>query len=367
LKTAGEFAFEEIRRRLDGQRDVLDGMRSRAGSQEDRRLGDAQAGDVTTESLQRVLAAVPGKAYRRDIARTLRMVHRFGVENRLVTKNPALAVKAPMQRRSERMLPFESWAEVEAVAEECGGWGPLVIFMADTGARPAEALRLEHRHVHPPTVELPGSKTEGSWRTVHMTRRGIEAARTPPRGLWIRRVFNVAGRPVSWPYFGGRCGIRRSSSPASRSGRRTRSATPSRTGRCVQVCRSRPSPARWATNQPSRRSASTVGGAPRWAKTPPRSANPGLAAQIRHKTCRNLSCRVRVECPPRALGRGATGGDTPYGQATNGPGPCVPRSRPRLQALPVGLSGAQPRGAGRHAGRRHGRTGRPVRRMAVAV
>ena len=33
-------------------------------------FGDAQAGDITTESLQRLLAAVPGKAYRRDIART---------------------------------------------------------------------------------------------------------------------------------------------------------------------------------------------------------------------------------------------------------------------------------------------------------
>ena len=164
-------------------------------------LGDAQAGDVTTESLQRVLAAVPGKAYRRDIARTLRMVYRFGVENRLVARNPALAVKAPMQRRSERMLPFESWDEVEAVAAECGRWGPLVVFMADTGARPGEAIRLEHRHVHPPTVELPGSKTEGSWRTVHMTRRGVEAVRTPPRALWIRRVFNIHGRPISWPYF----------------------------------------------------------------------------------------------------------------------------------------------------------------------
>jgi hypothetical protein len=32
LKTAGEFAFEEVRRRLDGQKDVLDGIRTRAGT-----------------------------------------------------------------------------------------------------------------------------------------------------------------------------------------------------------------------------------------------------------------------------------------------------------------------------------------------
>jgi integrase len=90
------------------------------------------------------------------------MVYRFGVDARLVRENPALTVKAPMQRRSERMLPFESWAEVEAVAEECGRWAPMVVFLADTRARSGEAVAVEHRHLHPPTVELPGSKTEGA-------------------------------------------------------------------------------------------------------------------------------------------------------------------------------------------------------------
>jgi integrase len=164
-------------------------------------LGAAQAGDVTPEAIQRVLADVPGKAWRYDICRTLRMTYRFGVANRLVASNPAAAVKIPMPRRSERMLPFESWVEVEAVAEEAGRWGPLIVFMADTGARPGEAIRLEHRHVHGSRVELPGTKTAGAWRTVHMTSRGVQAVRTPPRAMWIRRVFNIAGRPISWPYF----------------------------------------------------------------------------------------------------------------------------------------------------------------------
>jgi integrase len=52
---------------------------------------------------------------------------------------------------------------------------PLVIFMADTGARPAEAVAVEWRHVdlEARTVELPGSKTNLAWRTVHLTRRGL--------------------------------------------------------------------------------------------------------------------------------------------------------------------------------------------------
>src|SRR2546423_3382210 len=83
-------------------------------------LGDAQAGDVSTEALQRVVTAVPGKSYRRDITRTLRMVYRWGVEAGLVDSNPAAKVKAPKPIRAEKIIPFEAWDEVEAVAEECG-------------------------------------------------------------------------------------------------------------------------------------------------------------------------------------------------------------------------------------------------------
>src|SRR4051794_5754766 len=85
-------------------------------------LGDAQAGDITTESLQRIVTAVPGKSYRRDITRTLRMVYRWGVEAGLVDHNPAAKVKAPKPIRGEKIIPFETVAELEAVAEECGRW-----------------------------------------------------------------------------------------------------------------------------------------------------------------------------------------------------------------------------------------------------
>jgi integrase len=165
-------------------------------------LGDAQAGDVSPEALQRFLATVPGKAWRHDMLRTLRMVYRFGVDNRLVDVNPAQRVKVPRPVRGERIMPL-TIAEVDAVAEECGRWGPLVLFMADTGARPAEAVAVEWRHVDldRATVELPGQKTELAWRTVHMTSRGVEAIRRMPRALQTRRVFNIDGRPISWVYF----------------------------------------------------------------------------------------------------------------------------------------------------------------------
>src|SRR5947207_8968752 len=34
--------------------------------------------------------------------------------------------------------------------------GPLVVFMADTGARPAEVVAVEHRHVYGALVEFAG-------------------------------------------------------------------------------------------------------------------------------------------------------------------------------------------------------------------
>jgi integrase len=169
-------------------------------------FGDAQAGDITTEALTTFLARQPkdkvGKAYKRDIVRTLRQVYAFGVENRLVAWDPAKRVKAAKPVRGENILPL-TIDEIDIVADECGQWRALVVFMGDSGARPQEALDLEWRHVNldAGTVELPGVKTDGSWRTVHLTSRGIAAVRSIPRAITTRRVFHVDGRPVSWTYF----------------------------------------------------------------------------------------------------------------------------------------------------------------------
>ena len=169
-------------------------------------FGDAQAGDLSTEALQGFLARLPadkvGKAYKRDIVRTLRQVYSFGVENRLIAYDPAKRVKAPKPVRGENILPL-TIEEVDQVAGECGRWAPLVRFMADSGARPQEALAVEWRYVNlkAGTVELPGVKTDGAWRTVHLTSRGVSAIKAMPRSITTRRVFNIDGRPISWVYF----------------------------------------------------------------------------------------------------------------------------------------------------------------------
>src|SRR5436189_209841 len=52
------------------------------------------------------------------------------------------------QRRYTEKRPFESWAELEALAAELGPhYGPLVLFAAATGLRPGEWIGLEHRDI----------------------------------------------------------------------------------------------------------------------------------------------------------------------------------------------------------------------------
>jgi len=51
-------------------------------------------------------------------------------------------------RRAKEKRPFESWQQVEAVAERLGVvYGPMVVFAVATGLRPSELFGLERRDI----------------------------------------------------------------------------------------------------------------------------------------------------------------------------------------------------------------------------
>jgi len=161
--------------------------------------GTLPAGEVTPELINRWLVTSALKpASRQTYLGALRQVYGFGITNNLVEDNPARRAKTPTVRRSDGLLPFESWQEVERVAEEAGRWEPLIIIAADTGARPGELALLEHRHITQNKVYLPGTKTRRARRIVTLTPRGVAAYQSIPRSLTTPLVFHTNSRPIDW-------------------------------------------------------------------------------------------------------------------------------------------------------------------------
>jgi integrase len=100
--------------------------------------------------------------HRFEATQALRQVLARAVDWGMIDVNPAKkGVDNPQRRRTEKR-PFESWAQVHALATAIGPrFGPVVLFAAATGLRPGEWMALEHRD-----IDLAGRavSVERSWR-----------------------------------------------------------------------------------------------------------------------------------------------------------------------------------------------------------
>jgi len=86
--------------------------------------------------------------HRFEATQALRQVLGRAVSWGLIDVNPAKQGIFYPQRRSTEKQPFESWAELEALAAELGPrYGPLVLLAAATGLRPGEWIALEQRDI----------------------------------------------------------------------------------------------------------------------------------------------------------------------------------------------------------------------------
>ncbi len=92
------------------------------------------------------MTLAPG--HRFEATQALRQVLHRAVAWGMIDSNPAkVGVDNPVPRRKEQR-PFESWVELEALAEAIGPrYGPMIVFAAATGLRPAEWIALEKRDV----------------------------------------------------------------------------------------------------------------------------------------------------------------------------------------------------------------------------
>jgi integrase len=108
-------------------------------------LGEIRLIDLTPEQICTWRMTIP-EGHRYEATQALRQVLNRAVAWELLESNPARrGVPNPLRRTLEKR-PFESWAQIEAVAAHLGAvCGPMVVFAAATGLRPAELFALEHR------------------------------------------------------------------------------------------------------------------------------------------------------------------------------------------------------------------------------
>src|ERR687888_245400 len=110
-------------------------------------FGDRRIGELTSQEIAEWRMTIsPG--YRFEATQALRQVLQRAVAWGMIDINPArVGVDNPTRRRREQH-PFESWAELEAIASAIGPrYGPMILFAAATGLRPAEWIALERLDV----------------------------------------------------------------------------------------------------------------------------------------------------------------------------------------------------------------------------
>jgi integrase len=149
-------------------------------------FGDRRTGELTSQEIAEWrMTLSPG--YRFEATQALRQVLHRAVAWGMLDINPAkVGVDNPTRRRKEQH-PFETWTELEALAAAIGPrYGPMILFAAATGLRPAEWIALEKRDIDREERvvyvrrsftrrELKVPKTEASMRAVPLQARALDA------------------------------------------------------------------------------------------------------------------------------------------------------------------------------------------------
>ena len=130
--------------------------------------------------------------------------------------NPAKHGVSNPQRRPKEKRPFESWAQIEAIAARLGPvYGPMVIFGAATGLRPSELFGLEQHDVDRElgvvyvrrafaNGRIKNTKTRLSTRAVPLQAKAVEALDSLPASVNPILFSNARGGRIDFRVFGRR-------------------------------------------------------------------------------------------------------------------------------------------------------------------
>ena len=110
-------------------------------------LGDVRLAELSPKDVYAWRLTVP-EGHRFEATQALRQVLNRAIAWGLLDYNPAKRGVPNPPRRYKEKRPFESWEQIEAVAERLHPvYGPKVVFAAATGLRPSELFALEQRDI----------------------------------------------------------------------------------------------------------------------------------------------------------------------------------------------------------------------------
>jgi integrase len=198
------------------------------------KLGRLYLGEITTAHIGTWLVRLKqkdGKPYaektRRHMLAALRQVLNAGVDYGYITRSPASprfrnSLSIPGDVRIRPIRPFETWDEVETVAQACAKRnpiaGPLVRFCCATGVRtPGEWINMLWNQIDGEILCILGTKTSASLRTLPLSHHALLALSELPQSLSGRVWIGKAGgrfdygnwRDTDWRDALAECGLER--------------------------------------------------------------------------------------------------------------------------------------------------------------
>jgi integrase len=159
-------------------------------------LGDVLLIDLTPEQVCSWRMTIP-EGHRYEGTQALRQVLNRAVVWELLDSNPAKRGVPNPLRRSLEKRPFDSWQQVEAVAAHLGPvYGPMVVFAAATGLRPAELFALEHRDLDFREGLVYVRRAYANGRVKHVkTRRSMRGV--PLQGMALEALRRLPANPTT--------------------------------------------------------------------------------------------------------------------------------------------------------------------------
>jgi integrase len=159
--------------------------------------------ELTPLELSTWRATLPARS-RHNPFGTFKAILEQAVTLGLIQTNPAARIKNKRAKldESREIRPFESWDDLEAIAEELWTlYAPIPIVLVGTGLRPEELYGLEWRdvdlqagvlsveRVYTQSVLKPCKKSDRQRRRVPLRARVVEALEKMPRGFGQTPVF----------------------------------------------------------------------------------------------------------------------------------------------------------------------------------